>query len=219
MLLLFIELHTSFSWCLLPTNIRTLLLLDIGDFLSYDVIQGELRCGAGAQWPDGESPCHCWVSPAPPGTLWSLSSKQASLGFTLLGTDDVWWSTWLPYLLISPGIWSVAPSRSQLGSPFSWSPPRVTSWVQGQRAPWQKPSGIMNCAGVSFCDLMASSFCLFLIYSSLRKMSWDKNITWSWELAWQHDRKFWLLISAQNSDLLRSFCSLRIIEINVGPGI
>lgn len=123
MLLLFIELRTSFSWCLLPTNIRTLLLLDIGDFLSYDVIQGELRCGAGAQWPDGESPCHCWVSPAPPGTLWSLSSKQASLHFTLLGTDDVWWPTWLPYLLISPGIWSVVPSRSQLGSPFSWSPP------------------------------------------------------------------------------------------------
>lgn len=81
MLLLFIELSTSFSWCSLPTNIRTLLLLYSSGYWRFPVfiMSCKLGCGAGTQLPDGKSPCHCWVSPAPPGSRWSLLSKHSSL--------------------------------------------------------------------------------------------------------------------------------------------
>ena len=110
MLLLFIELSTSFSWCSLPTNIRTLLLLYSSGYWRFPVfiMSCKLGCGAGTQLPQALGDPFC---------------PSTHPCFTPLGIDGVWWCTWLPYLLISPGIWSVAPSRSQLGSPFSWSPP------------------------------------------------------------------------------------------------
>ena len=112
--------------------------------------------------------------------LCGLFHPSLHLSSTLLSTGGMWWTIWLPYLLTSPGMWSVAPPPASNFAHLFWSLPSF-SW--GSSHLDRSPLPFMNCAGVSF-DLIASAS-LFLRCSSLRKMTWDKNITWNWELARQ----------------------------------
>ena len=55
-----------------------------------------------------------------------------------------------------------------------------------QLPPWQKPSPMHElCWGFHLWSDCICFLSLFLRCSSLRKMTWDKNITWNRELAWQ----------------------------------
>lgn len=138
----------------------------------------------------GEIPCYFSVSLVTSGTRWSLLFTHLIPLLTLLSTGGVRWTTWLPYLLTLPGMWSVTHPilpLPQLSSFFFFFFCHLQVWTfLGQLPPSWKPSLMREvCGGFLIWTDCICFLSLFVRCSSLRKMIWDKNITWNWELAWQ----------------------------------